>query len=95
MNCATYERGEGINLEPGQKPGAKVIIQKIDGQQFRGELIAVKQNSLLLKEYESGGDITVDVEDIAVIKIVKKSKALLGAGIGLLISSSSLLIITI
>ena len=49
MNCATYEKGKGINLEPGQKPGAKVIIQKIDSQRIEGELIAVKENSLFLK----------------------------------------------
>ncbi|MGB6867658.1 MAG: hypothetical protein WBE11_18395 [Candidatus Aminicenantaceae bacterium] len=93
MNCATYEKGAGINLDPGQKPGAKVIIQKIDGLQVRGELIAVKQNSLLLKQSESGADVTVVIRDIVVIKIVKKSKALLGAGIGFLISSSSLWIL--
>ena len=83
MNCATYKKGEGINLEAGQKPGAKLIVKKKDGRQVKGELIAVKQQSLLLKEYESGVDITVEVEEISVIKIVKKSKALLGAGIGL------------
>jgi hypothetical protein len=33
MNCATYERGDGINLSPDHKPGVKLIIQKADGQQ--------------------------------------------------------------
>ena len=82
MNCATYERGKGINLEPGQKPGVKLVIQKKNGQQLKGELIAVKQNLLLFKEYESGGDITLDVDDIKVIKIARKQEIVLGALIG-------------
>ena len=82
MNCATYERREGINLEPGQKPGVKLIIQKKDGQSLKGELIAIKQISLLLKEYKSERDIKVDVEDINVIKIVRKQKVPMGAFIG-------------
>jgi hypothetical protein len=90
MNCTTYERGEGINLETGQKPGAKVIIQKIDGQQARGELIAVKKNSLLLLESKSGVDCAVSVAEIKTITIGKKSKALPWAGLGFLISSASL-----
>ena len=84
MNCATYEKGEGINLEPGQEPGAKVIIQKKDGRQVKGELIAVKQNSLLLLDTE-GKDESIDIADIRVITIVKKSKVGKGALYGLLI----------
>jgi hypothetical protein len=85
MNCATYEKGVGINLEPGQKPGAKLVNQKREGQQVKGELIAVKEKSLLLKESESGVDVSVDVREIKAIKIKKKSGALLGAGLGLII----------
>jgi hypothetical protein len=88
MNCATYEKGEGINLEPGQEPGAKLIIQKKDGRQVKGELIAVKQNSLLLLDTE-GKDESIDIADIGIIRIVKKSKALkygllVGGGLGLI-----------
>ncbi len=85
MNCATYEKEESINLEPGQKPGAKLVIQKTDGQQIKGELIVVKENSLLLKEHDSGADVTAVVGEIKTIKIVKKSKAGKGAlyGFGL------------
>lgn len=83
MNCATYERGEGINLSPDQKPGVKLIIQKTDSQKVGGELIAVKQNSLLLKESSSGADISVEISEIKVIKIVRKSKAVVwGSGVG-------------
>jgi hypothetical protein len=83
MNCATYEKG--INLEPGQKPGAKLIIQKKYYQEVKGELIAVKENSLLLKNSQTGADVSVDVKDIMEITIVKKSKLLEGGLIGLLL----------
>jgi hypothetical protein len=71
------------NLYAKERRGAKLIITKTDGQQIRGELITVKPNSLLLLSI-TGRDVSVDIADIKVIKIVKKSKALLGAGIGLL-----------
>ncbi len=72
------------NLYAKERQGAELLIQRIDGQQVKGELIAIKKNSLLLKESKSGADATVDVKDIKVITIKKKSKALLGAGLGLL-----------
>ena len=82
MNCATYEKGEGINLEPGQKPGAKLVIQKTNGQQVKGELIAVKKDSLLLKDSQTGADVAVDITDTETIKIVMESKGKSGARIG-------------
>lgn len=85
MNCAIYKRGEGINLEPGQKPGVKLVIQKTDGWQVKGELIAVEENSLLLMESESGADVSIYIADIWSIRIVKKSKAWQGLGIGALL----------
>jgi hypothetical protein len=66
-----------------QRKGADLLILKTDGQQVGGELIAVKQTSLLLKEIESGVDVSVDIGDIKVIKIVKESKA----GVGLVYGS--------
>lgn len=61
------------NLMAKERRGADLLIQKKDGKQVRGELIAVKQNSLLLKDSESGADESVDIKDVKVIKIVKKS----------------------
>jgi len=71
------------NLYAKERRGAKLTVTKKDGQQIEGELITVKPNSLLLLSI-TGRDVSVDIADIKVIKIVKKSKALLGAGIGLL-----------
>ena len=67
-----------------EKKGAEIVIQKKDGQRIKGELIAVKKDSLLLMEERYGEDITVGIEDIEMIKIVKKSKAGMGALFGLL-----------
>jgi len=73
-----------------EKKGAEVTIHKKDGQYERGELIAVRKNSLLLKDHYSGADSTIEIANIGVIRIEKKSKTLtgfllgglLGAGVG-------------
>jgi len=65
------------------KKGAELIIQKIVGQQVQGELITVKNNSLLLLDSESGTDVSVDIREIKLIEIVKKSKGLAWGSIGL------------
>ena len=85
ISCATITFTFPIKKRrfPERKQGA-IVITKTDGQQIGGELITVKPNSLLLLDTE-GKDVSVDIGDIKVIRIVKKSKALLGAGLGLLI----------
>ncbi len=75
------------NLYAKERRGAKLIITKKDGQQVQGELITVKPNSLLLLNTD-GKDESVDMADIKVIRIVKKSKALLAAGLGFLIGAA-------
>ena len=85
MNCATYKKGEGINLGPDQKPGAKIVIKKIDGQEVEGELIAVKKDSLLVKRSESGADVNVGLTAIKTITILKEAKVIGGVGAGLLV----------
>lgn len=72
------------NLYAKERRGAKLIVTKKDGQQIKGELITVKPNSLLLLNTE-GKDESVDIADIKVIRIKKKSKAGTGALYGLLI----------
>ena len=75
------------NLYAKERRGVKLIVTKLDGQLIKGELIAVKPNSLLLLDTE-GKDVSVDIVDIKVIKIVKKSKVLLAAGLGFLIGAA-------
>jgi len=83
INCATLKSLEQKRESRRKKHGANLIIQKINGQQVRGELITVKPSSLLLLNAE-GKDVSVEIEEIKVIAVVKKSKALLGVGTGLL-----------
>jgi hypothetical protein len=72
-----------------ERKGVDLIIHKTDGQQIRGELIAVKQSALLLLERDSGTDITVDTGEIRVITHIKKSKVWKGMGLGLLIGGGA------
>ena len=72
------------NLYAKERRGADIILQKTDGHRVKGELIAVKENSLLLKEYDSGADVSVDIGKIQLIEIVKESKVWKGIGYGLL-----------
>ena len=65
-----------------KKRGAELTITKKDGHLIRGELIAVKDHSLLLL---SATDVSIDIGDIKVIEIEKKSKLGKGALYGLLI----------
>ena len=80
----TTQRQKRFESYKERKHGAKLIVTKKDGWQIEGELITVKPNSLLLLNTE-GKDVSIDIADIKVIRIVKKSKALLGAGLGLII----------
>ena len=73
-----------VNLFAKERKGADLIIQRTNGTQVRGELIAVKQTSLLLLERESGVDVSVDIREIKLIEIVKKSKTLARGSIGLI-----------
>ena len=84
------------NLFAKERKGADLIIQKTDGTGVRGELIAVKQSSLLLMERETGADVTVDIEGIKIMRIVKKSTwkrvkkgFLMWGGIGTLVSTAA------
>ncbi len=78
-----------------EKRGAQLVVTKLDGREVGGELIAVKDNSLLLLD-GAGGDEAVNATDIRTIKIVRKSHAgglaiggaLVGALGGLVIISS-------
>lgn len=76
-------------LSSKEKEGADLIIQRTDGTQVREELIAVKENLFLLMERDSGADVSVEIKDVGVIIIVKKSKTLSRAGMGILVFGGS------
>ncbi len=70
-----------VNLYAKERRGAKLIVTKKDGQQVEGELITVKPNSLLLLDTE-GKDVSIDIEEIKIIRVVKKLKVGEGMVIG-------------
>ena len=73
------------SLEAGAKRGAEIVVQKNDGHQIHGELIAVKKASLLLLDAESRIDVSVNVKEIELVHVLKGPKTGLGAISGLLV----------
>ncbi len=75
------------NLYAKERKGTELVIHKKDGKEVKGELIVVKENSLLIMESLSGADVSVSFRDISVLRIVKKSKALTWGGFGFLLGA--------
>lgn len=77
-----------LDLMSGKrKKGAKLVVYKIEGREVRGELLQVKMDSLLLMESPTSTGITINIDEMREIKIIRKSKFRKGAGIGYGISS--------
>ena len=71
-----------VEREVSMKRGALLEIQAKGGGYIKGELIAVERNSLLVWEFASGTDLSVDIRDIKTIGLSRKSRAKEGALIG-------------
>jgi len=78
-----------VCLEAGKRRGVEILVVKKDGQQAKGELITVKASALLLLDSQTGRDDSVEIGDIAAVKVIKESKALavgiVGFGVGALL----------
>ena len=61
------------NLMAKEAKGAKIAVDKIDGQKVLGELIAVKEDSLVLLDAETDYDVTIPLRDVKTITLRKKS----------------------
>ncbi|MCK5057930.1 MAG: hypothetical protein KAT34_14835 [Candidatus Aminicenantes bacterium] len=64
-----------------EKPGAKIIVTKVDGQVEKGELLKVEDDSSLLLISETRESITkvlINIDKIDYIKVKRKSKTLAG-----------------
>ena len=70
-----------------ERQGAQLKIFKTDGEYITGELIAVKKSTLLLMDSISSADVSVSFEEIESIKVARKPRILLGAGLGLTIGA--------
>ncbi len=77
------------NLYAKERRGAKLIITKKDGQQIKGELFGVNKDSLLLFQAKISDVYVVGIKNIKVIRVVKKSKLLTGAWIGIAVGGGT------
>jgi hypothetical protein len=57
------------NLYSKERRGAKLLITKKNGGKIEGELIAVKEDSLLILTKWIERDVSVDIADVEVIKL--------------------------
>jgi len=73
--------GLPAGLSAKQRWGADLIVTRLDGSQASGELITVKPGSLLLLD-AAGHDENIALAEIVSVRIVRKSKAGLFAGLG-------------
>jgi len=102
ISCVTY--GEEIFIrvplqEPGLRKkaslprGALLEIQAKDDEYIMGELIAVQKNVLLIQEWPTSKDLSIDIGHIKFIKFARKSKAkegmVIGGAIGALIGRAT------
>ncbi|NIM91467.1 MAG: hypothetical protein GTO17_11025 [Candidatus Aminicenantes bacterium] len=77
-----------------KKKGADLTLQRTDGQILRGELIAVKESSILVMEAVTLNDLTIDIKDVKLITIHRESKFWRGAGFGFLMGSMGAMLAT-
>ena len=86
LNCTTIklkksDRRFGLS---GNHKGAQIEMITKDDQHIRGELIAIKRDSILLLEQDTKMDVTIVIKDIKIVRLVKKTSVLSSAGIGFL-----------
>jgi hypothetical protein len=65
--------------------GVRLHVYKMDGHEQEGELIGVKNSSLIL--YQSNLNFSVDIKELRMIRVLKKSRAAQGALLGLVIGT--------
>jgi len=71
-----------LEREVLMRRGVLLEIQAKGGGYIKGELIAVEKKSLLIWEFASGTDLSVNIEDVKTISLSRKSRAKEGALIG-------------
>jgi len=72
-----------------RKKGADIIVKKKDGKTIRGELLAVKNDEIILMDSLNQTGIKLKSEGIQKITIVKKGGFFKGLGLGLAIGGGS------
>lgn len=79
------------NLMAAERKGVRLVIQKTDGQEIKGELVAVKRDSLLILDAETETDTNINLNIIDVITVDNKSLMFeMGVGASLLAGAARL-----
>ena len=71
-----------------EKPGATIVIRKMDGQTSKGELLEVRDGTLTLLIYENATKVDIRLDELSSVRIEKKSAFLKGLGIGILVGAA-------
>lgn len=54
--------------------GAEVIVLKTSAMKVKGELLRVNENSLVVMDEQSSTGVTISIDDVRSIRVIKKSK---------------------
>lgn len=73
---------------PSKRHGANTSVKKIDGKLIKGELVTVKDSSLLILESKSATEVFIDINEVKSIKTINKSSFLIGLGAGFAIGAT-------
>jgi hypothetical protein len=71
-------------LQAAERKGAELQIEMKDGTTVTGELLQVKDGSLKILDGSKKAYVVVALDEMRSLRIVGRSKALVGAGVGLL-----------
>ena len=63
-----------------EKRGAELVISKKDGAVVKGELLAVKEEDLIIMDESTPGGVTVSLKDARSVKVVKHGQTVLVLG---------------
>lgn len=83
----------GLPLPAKERRGSMVEVTLTDGSQVKGELLAVKGDTLLVIDRDTGQGMNFGLEQVAQVKILEKTKFFLtglaiGLGVGLVVGSA-------
>jgi hypothetical protein len=62
-------------LDAKERRGTQLVISKRDGVVVQGELLAVKEENLIIMDESTPGGVTVSLRDARLVKVVKQGKA--------------------
>jgi hypothetical protein len=73
------------DVEARERRGARIVVTNLDGTTVSGELLAVKDETLIIKDGAASGGVSANLKDVRSVRIVRRSKLLSGTGLGALI----------